>query len=156
MPFIRKFNSVKKVERVIDNLTGVYISCNHMCYTYCYGFSVNKEDRWLFSADCSISNEDDFQRVNINCCQIEDIDIEKLFKILKKKDNKGKTLLEFVSSYKSPKRPKFIMVCDETTYGYGFSYIDCTNDSIKECPDKEIEKFFYKLAEKYAKYSKEE
>lgn len=103
---------------------------------------------WVFSAQCAIQSND-FTRIEIDNCCVEDSDIKALFEILKKKNDKGKTLLEFVRDYKSCKKCKFIKIYDETTYCYSFSYSDSTYDSASVEPDKEIILFFYKLADKY-------
>ncbi len=150
-------NKNKKVERIPDNLVKVNISCNHMCYTYCYIFSLDKQKdgNWKFSAQCSISY-DDVSIINLEHCHIEDTDIKVLFEILKKKDDKDKTSLEFVRDYKFCKKLDSIEVCDETTYDYSFSYSDGTHDNADVQPDKEIIQFFYKLADKYSENSKAE
>ena len=123
----------KKIERIPENLIGVYISCNHMCYTSCYIFSLDKQEdqAWVFSAQCA-TQSNDFTRIEIDNCCVEDSD-----------------LLEFVRDYKSCKKCKFIKIYDETTYCYSFSYSDSTYDSASVEPDKEIIQFFYRLADKY-------
>ena len=140
----------KKIERIPENLIGVHISCNHMCYTSCYIFSLDKQEdqAWVFSAQCAIQSND-FTRIEIDNCCVEDSDIKALFEILKKKNDNGKTLLEFVRDYKSCKKCKFIKIYDETTYCYSFSYSDSTYDNASVEPDKEIIQFFYRLADKY-------
>ena len=114
-----------------------------MCYTSCYIFSLDKQEdqAWVFSAQCA-TQSNDFTRIEIDNCCVEDSDIKALFEILKKKNDKGKTLLEFVRDYKSCKKCKFIKIYDETTYCYSFSYSDSTYDSASVEPDKEIIQFY--------------
>ncbi len=142
--------SVEKVERITDNLTEIYISCNHMCYTFCYSFSINKsENNWIFSADCSI--KDDYLKIELENCIVNNSDVQELFEILKNKRQNGKSLLEYIRDYKPPKVSNEFFALDETNYLFSFSYTDMTYDSANMRPDKEVEDFFYKLAKKYYK-----
>lgn len=142
--------SVEKVERITDNLTEIYISCNHMCYTFCYSFSINKsENNWIFSADCSI--KDDYLKIELENCIVNNSDVQELFEILKNKRQNGKSLLEYIRDYKPPKVSNKFFALDETSYHFSFSYADMASDSANIRPDKEVEDFFYKLAKKYYK-----
>lgn len=129
-----------------------------MCCTYCYIFSLDKQEdgNWEFSAQCSIPYDDDVSIINLEHCHIEDSDIKMLFEILKKKNDKDRTSLEFVRDYKFCKKLNSIEVCDETTYWYSFSYSDGTQDNVDVQPDKEIIQFFYNLADKYSENYKAE
>ena len=61
-----------------------------MCYTSCYIFSLDKQEdqAWVFSAQCA-TQSNDFTRIEIDNCCVEDSDIKALFEILKKKNDKN-------------------------------------------------------------------
>ena len=132
----------KSAQHELSEISAVSLSCGHMDHSYGYYFWIHLEqDKWLFNTECFTHDhevETAFENREVN----RD-DTDALFEILERSDS-----IAYAENYKKPKKLLPFEVLDETTYSFVLTFSDgsryVTLDS-----QKELEEYFYRLAEKY-------
>ena len=131
----------KPAQHTISEISAVSIACAHMDYSYGYYFQIHREqEKWLFDTRC-FTHEYDRETVFENR-DVSDEDMETLIEILEKNDS-----ITYAENYQKPKNSPF-EVLDETTYSFCLTFLDGSQYTTRDW-QKELEEFFYRLAEKY-------
>ena len=132
----------KPAQHIISEISAVSLSCGHMDHSYGYFFWVHQEqDKWLFNTEC-FTHDHEVETAFENR-EVSSEDMDALFDILERSDS-----ITYAENYKKPKKIPFFEVLDETTYGFCLTFSDGSQYVTLDC-QKELEEYFYRLAEKY-------
>lgn len=130
----------KPAQHDLSEITSVSISCGHMDRRYGYSFWIHRnEDIWLFDAEC-FTHDREVETVFENR-EVSGEAIDALFEILDRNN-----LIVYAENYKMPIKLPF-QVMDDTTYSFCLTFSD-GNQYLTCDVQKELEDFFYLLAEK--------
>ncbi len=129
----------KPAQHQLSEISAVSIACSHMDHSFGYFFWVHREqDKWLFDAACFTHDHAD-ETVFENR-EVSGKDMDTLFEILERNGS-----IAYAENYKKPRNPLF-EVMDETTYSFCLTFSD-GNQHVTCDRQKELEEFFYRLAE---------
>lgn len=127
----------------VSDLTVISMSCGHMDYSCSYSFALTlNEGKWFFDAECfthQFKTETAFSGR-----EVKSADIERLYDILERNGS-----IAYAETYRKPEKQPF-EVMDGTMYGFCLAFSDGSRyiaDSAGTAR-RELEDFFYRLAEK--------
>lgn len=125
----------------LSEITAVSISCGNMDRSHSYSFWAHKEDNgWLLDAECFTHTFE--TETKLENRELSGEDAEELLEILEQNES-----IAYAENYKEPK--KFSAeVADETSYCFCLNFSD-GNQYVTYDRQKDLETFFYRLAEKY-------
>ena len=135
------FGCTKAPAHETSQLRAISISCGAMNYSYCYSFSLyRQEDQWLLEAECFTQEHE--AETKISGKAVESGEIDTLLDILERNGT-----IEYAETYKEPE--KTYQVMDETVYSLSLTFEDDARYSIGSIGTArpELEAFFYRLAE---------
>ena len=135
------FGCTKAPAHETSQLRAISISCGAMNYSYCYSFSLyRQEDQWLLEAECF--TQDHEVETKISGKAVESGEIDTLLDILERNGT-----IEYAGSYREPKR--LFQALDDTVYGLSLTFADDARYSVSSIgtAQPELEAFFYRLAE---------
>lgn len=125
----------------LSQITSVSISCGNMDRRYSYSFWAHKEENgWFLDAECFTYNYE--TETLFNSCELDSEDEKTLLEILEENES-----IAYVENYTKPKKSAAHFV-DETTYGFCLNFSD-GSQYVTFDRQKDLEKFFYRLAEKH-------
>lgn len=126
------------------DINSISISCGHIDQYYCYSFVLSKsEGKWIFSAECYLNNEVGASSgLKIQSCTVTTSDVDKLLEIIDKQN-----VISSMEKYKVSKVKLFVR--DETVYHTAMSFANGDNLQVDTLICKDIESYFYNLADKY-------
>lgn len=135
------FGCNKASKYTVDDIRSVSISCGHMVYSHSYSFYLRKdENKWLLDAEFATDTE--HPRVEYEECPVTEEDVKELLNIVREQE-----VIEKLRHYKKPKIK--VQVLDETTYYTSILFADKERLDAATLVSKDIEVYFYRLAEKY-------
>lgn len=134
------FGCNKAPKHTLSEISEVSIACGHMDRSFGYLFWVHREqDKWLFDAECF--THDHMEETMFENREVSGKDMDTLFEILERSDS-----IAYAENYKKPKKLLPFEVMDETTYSFCLTFSDGSRYVTRD-PQKELEEFFYRLAE---------
>ncbi len=123
----------------LNDITGVSLSCGHMCFDYCYSFYISKRnEKLLFSASFFLKNANG--RICFEDAPVKEEAFSSLLDLISKTN-----LIKKANNFKAQEQS--FEALDETTYSLSV-YFE-TGSVFAKISSKELEKFFFELAEKY-------
>lgn len=129
----------KPAQHALSDLSTVSIACCHMDRSYGYSFWIHREqDNWLFDADCFTQEHQ--EETILKGREVSDEDADVLFEILERNDS-----IVYAENYRKPKKLPYVIL-DETTYSFTLTFSDGSSYLTRDY-QKELEEFFYRLAE---------
>lgn len=135
------FGCQKSAKHELSEITSVSISCGHTDRRFGYSFWVHKEENgWFLNAEC-FTNDKETETVFENR-ELSGDDTETLIGILERNDS-----ILYVENYREPKTFAF-QVADGETYGFCLTFSDGSR-YVTGDRQKDLEEFFYRIAEKY-------
>ncbi|MBP3305090.1 MAG: hypothetical protein J6L24_03880 [Oscillospiraceae bacterium] len=127
------------VRHELSETKGISISCCHMDRSFGYSFWIRREgDAWLFDAEC-FTHDHEVETVFENR-EVADGDRKALFAILERCGS-----ISYAEHDRKPKKSPF-QILDETTYCFCLTFSDGSRYVTRD-RQKELEAFFYRLAE---------
>lgn len=135
--------AVNSVQHKSSDITSVSIAFSCMDRSISYHFLMHKEqDKWLFDTNCFTQNNK--KETTLENCEVTNDEVEALLNIIERNDS-----IAYAAKYKKPLKPLF-RVEDASSYNFSLKFSDGTQSTAYEC-QKDLEVFFYGLAEKYSK-----
>lgn len=132
----------RAAQHTLSQVTAVSISCGHMDRRYGYSFWARRgENGWLLDGECFTQGFE--TETVLKDCMLDSEETEDLLEILKCNES-----IAYVENYKEPKTLAF-QVADGETYGFCLCFSDGSQYAAST-KQADLEKFFYRLAEKYA------
>ncbi|MDO4379785.1 MAG: hypothetical protein Q4D20_02810 [Clostridia bacterium] len=123
----------------LNDITGVSLSRGHMCFDYCYSFYISRRNgKLLFSVLCFLKNTNG--RISFEDVPVKEEVFSSLLDLISKTD-----LIEKAKNFKTQEQS--LEVLDEADYSLSI-YFE-TGSVFAKISSKELEKFFFELAEKY-------
>lgn len=137
------FGCCQKNRQTVKNIKSLSITCGSMNYSYTYSFSLFKsENNWVISAKCFADRES--SEIEFENCRVTKREADELLNIISEKN-----LIWTIKHYKKPKFKYYAI--DESTYYTSISFVDGKSIGAEIYAGKNLENFFYYLANKYSR-----